>query len=244
MQRGRSRGRPDSGGTDCGPAPTVDAAPSARGAGRRDRWFSLALGLIGLNVENRLDPTTLDIPGTSSSRANALVAKHFGDSAPFVILLRGPAAALDRQGPELIRAMRRDPKVTTLSPWDRGNVSQLRPDPAPGADPGRLPRRRQNGRQRNRGAGRSGHRRTDPRSRPGHADRLRDDLAGDPGRIDRLQRAGASCSPCRSCCSFCCSSSARRSPPRSRSASARSLSSPRAGSSTSSPPGSASMPSR
>jgi RND superfamily putative drug exporter len=88
-----------------------------------------ALGLIGLNVENRLDPTTLDIPGTSSSRANALVSEHFGDSAPFVILLRGPAAALDRQGPELIRALRRDPKVTTLSPWDRGNVSQLRPDP-------------------------------------------------------------------------------------------------------------------
>ena len=46
-----------------------------------------------------------------------------------MILLRGPAAALDRQGPELIRALRRDPKVTTLSPWDRGNVSQLRPDP-------------------------------------------------------------------------------------------------------------------
>jgi putative drug exporter of the RND superfamily len=88
-----------------------------------------ALGIIGLNVENRLDPTTLDIPGTDTSRANALVTEHFGDSAPFVILLRGPTAALDRQGPELVRALRRDPKVTTLSPWDRGNVSQLRPDP-------------------------------------------------------------------------------------------------------------------
>jgi RND superfamily putative drug exporter len=88
-----------------------------------------ALGIIGANVEGRLDPTTLDIPGTSTSRANQLRADHFGDSAPFVILLRGPAAALDRQGPELIRALRRDPKVTTLSPWDRGNVSQLRPSP-------------------------------------------------------------------------------------------------------------------
>jgi RND superfamily putative drug exporter len=88
-----------------------------------------ALGVIGFSVENRLDPTTLDIPGTDSSRANALVAQHFGDSAPFVILLQGPAAALDRQGPELIRALRHDPKVTTLSPWDRGNVSQLRPSP-------------------------------------------------------------------------------------------------------------------
>jgi putative drug exporter of the RND superfamily len=88
-----------------------------------------ALGIIGANVEDRLDPTTLDIPGTDSSRANQLVADHFGDSAPFVILLQGPRPALERQGPELIRALRRDPKVTTLSPWDRGNVSQLRPTP-------------------------------------------------------------------------------------------------------------------
>jgi RND superfamily putative drug exporter len=88
-----------------------------------------ALGIIGIGVEGRLAPSTLDIPGTDSSRANQLVSDHFGDSAPFVILLRGPAAALDRQGPELIRALRRDPQVTTLSPWDRGSVSQLRPDP-------------------------------------------------------------------------------------------------------------------
>ena len=89
----------------------------------------VVLGVIGIGVEGRLDPTTLDIPGSASSRANQLVSEHFGDSAPFVILLRGPAPALDRQGPELIRALRRDPRVTTLSPWDRGSVSQLRPDP-------------------------------------------------------------------------------------------------------------------
>jgi RND superfamily putative drug exporter len=87
------------------------------------------LGIIGIGVESRLDPTTLDIPGTDASGANRLLSEHFGDSAPFVILLRGPAAAVDRQGPRLIRALRRDPKVTTLSPWDRGNVSQLRPGP-------------------------------------------------------------------------------------------------------------------
>ena len=46
-----------------------------------------------------------------------------------MILLRGPATALDRQGPELIRALRRDPAVTTLSPWDRGTVQRLRPSP-------------------------------------------------------------------------------------------------------------------
>ncbi len=58
-----------------------------------------------------------------------MLREHFGDTAPFAILLRGPAPALDRQGPALIRTLRRDPKVTTLSPWDRGAVGNLRPSP-------------------------------------------------------------------------------------------------------------------
>jgi RND superfamily putative drug exporter len=89
----------------------------------------VALGVLGAGVEGKLSPTSLEIPGTSSARANRILREHFGDSAPFVILLRGPARALDRQGPELIRALRRDPKVTTLSPWDRGTVQRLRPSP-------------------------------------------------------------------------------------------------------------------
>jgi len=89
----------------------------------------LVLGVIGTGVEGRLDPTTLNVPGTPSSSANQLLREHFGDSAPFAILLQGPAAELDRQGPELVRALRRDPKVTTLSPWDRGSVERLRPAP-------------------------------------------------------------------------------------------------------------------
>ncbi len=87
------------------------------------------LGGFGLSLEGKLSPSTLDIPGTQSSRANEMLREHFGDSAPFVILLRGPTAALDRQGPELVRALRRNPAVTTLSPWDRGNVQRLRPGP-------------------------------------------------------------------------------------------------------------------
>jgi putative drug exporter of the RND superfamily len=58
-----------------------------------------------------------------------MLREHFGESAPFVLLLRGPAAAIDRQGPALIRNLRRDPAVTTLSPWDRGTVQRLRPGP-------------------------------------------------------------------------------------------------------------------
>jgi RND superfamily putative drug exporter len=89
----------------------------------------LGLAVIGTGTEDRLDPSTLDIPGTESLRGNDLLREHFGDSAPFAILLRGPEAAIDRQGPELISALREDPRVTTLSPWDRGSVSRLRPTP-------------------------------------------------------------------------------------------------------------------
>jgi RND superfamily putative drug exporter len=89
----------------------------------------VALGLIGTGVTGRLDPTSLNVPGTASSKADALLAEHFGDSAPFAILLRGPAAALEEQGPQLVRALRRDPKATTLSPWDKGSLAGLRPAP-------------------------------------------------------------------------------------------------------------------
>jgi putative drug exporter of the RND superfamily len=88
------------------------------------------LSLLGLGLDSRLSPSTLDIPGTSASKAEAMLREHFGPSSPFPILLRGPAAAIDRQGPALVRALRRsDPRVTTLSPWDRGSVEQLRPTP-------------------------------------------------------------------------------------------------------------------
>jgi putative drug exporter of the RND superfamily len=87
------------------------------------------LAVIGTGTEDRLDPTTLDVPGTESSRSNEILRQHFGETAPFAILLRGPAKALDRQGPELIRELRKDPRVTTLSPWDTGSVQRLRPTP-------------------------------------------------------------------------------------------------------------------
>jgi putative drug exporter of the RND superfamily len=89
----------------------------------------VGLGALGAGIEGKLSPTSLEIPGTSSSRANGMLREHFGESSPFVILLRGPAKALDRQGPRLVRALRRDPAVTTLSPWDLGAVQRLRPSP-------------------------------------------------------------------------------------------------------------------
>ncbi len=58
-----------------------------------------------------------------------MLEDHVGPTAPVPILLQGPPAAIERQGPALVRALRAEPGVTTLSPWDRGDVARLRPSP-------------------------------------------------------------------------------------------------------------------
>jgi putative drug exporter of the RND superfamily len=88
-----------------------------------------ALSVFGFSLEERLNPSTIEIGGTKTSRATGMLNEYFGESAPFVVLLKGPSHAIDQQGPALIRKLRQDPKVTTLSPWDRGATSRLRPSP-------------------------------------------------------------------------------------------------------------------
>src|SRR4249919_3241775 len=88
------------------------------------------LALLGRSVEQRLSPTSLEIPGTPSAKGTALMREHFGESAPFAILLQGPPGAIERQGPQLVKALHREvPQISTLSPWDRGSVGPLRPGP-------------------------------------------------------------------------------------------------------------------
>ncbi len=87
------------------------------------------LAVLGQGVEDNLRPTSLSVPGTDSGKASALVHRYFGDTAPFAILLQGPPAELNRQGPALIRKLRTDPGVSTVSPWDKGSVGNLRPAP-------------------------------------------------------------------------------------------------------------------
>ncbi|HEX8646202.1 MAG TPA: MMPL family transporter [Thermoleophilaceae bacterium] len=88
---------------------------------------TLVLAVIGLGVEQRLDEGTFVLPGTQSERAQELSERGFGESEVQALLLRGPRAELDRQGPRLVAELRR--RDTVLSPWDPGPDSRrLRPE--------------------------------------------------------------------------------------------------------------------
>lgn len=88
-----------------------------------------ALALLGNGIADRLAPTSLTVPGTPSARAGAMLDREFGNSVPVTVLLEGPSDAIDRQGPRLADAFRREGKVQVMSPWDSagGDLGTLRP---------------------------------------------------------------------------------------------------------------------
>ncbi len=89
---------------------------------------AIVLGAIGLGVSHSLSPTIVVVPGTESSRAQTLTNARFGSTQLVPILLRGPSAALDREGPRLVRDLVKRPHTRALSAWDAGVASQgLRP---------------------------------------------------------------------------------------------------------------------
>jgi putative drug exporter of the RND superfamily len=85
------------------------------------------LAVVGFGVEDELDPLSLTIAGTGSARGEELANEHFGDATQFAVLLTGPQAEIERQGPPLVRKLRHMPRATVISPWDRGTVEALRP---------------------------------------------------------------------------------------------------------------------
>ena len=91
---------------------------------------AVVLVLIGLGVSHSLSPSVTVVPGTQSSRAQQLENARFGPSQLVPILLQGPTAQLDKQGPALVRALTRRPDTRVMSAWDGGAVTaQLRKSP-------------------------------------------------------------------------------------------------------------------
>jgi RND superfamily putative drug exporter len=87
----------------------------------------LVLAIAGINAESKLHQTSLSVSGTESARTGTLVRHYFGESEPFVILLKGPPKDVKLQGRRLIRALNQDRLATTISPWSREAIGQLRP---------------------------------------------------------------------------------------------------------------------
>jgi X-X-X-Leu-X-X-Gly heptad repeat protein len=94
-------------------------------------WFLVAVALagIGLGVSHSLSPSVVVVPSSEAAAARQLAESNFGPGTLVPILLEGPKAQLDRQGPALAKALvaRRDTRV--LSAWDVGEAGEsLRPD--------------------------------------------------------------------------------------------------------------------
>lgn len=90
---------------------------------------TLALSLNALSFEDRLSPSTVDVPGSANARAQAVAERTFGIEASIPILLEGPQQQVDRQGAALARTLRRDRGLRVLSPWDEDaeGIPELRP---------------------------------------------------------------------------------------------------------------------
>ena len=90
--------------------------------------IAIALSLIGFGVSKTLSPPISVVPGTQSSQAQQLANAHFGPSQLVPILLQGPSAQLNRQGPPLVAALAKRPYTRVMSAWDGGAVTaELRP---------------------------------------------------------------------------------------------------------------------
>jgi RND superfamily putative drug exporter len=113
--------------------------PNGTARGRRV-WRTLSawaaalalLTFLGISLEGRLAPMSLAVPGSPSSRAEATLKAEFGPSIPLEILLRGPPAEIDREGPRLVAALKALGHVQVLSPW-AGAASPRALRPKPGA---------------------------------------------------------------------------------------------------------------
>lgn len=82
-------------------------------------WVSIVvvLGVIGLGIDSRLSASGLQVSGSESSRARALIGGNFGDAATVPVLLRGPRADVKSQGKELVTRLSKRPGVRVISPW-------------------------------------------------------------------------------------------------------------------------------
>ncbi|MDX6610249.1 MAG: putative drug exporter of the superfamily [Solirubrobacterales bacterium] len=95
-------------------------------------WTALVavLAMQGRDAENQLAIHPLLVAGTAAERAHEISLREFGNEYPIIVLLRGPQAAVERQGRRLARRLSAVPRVLVISPWtSEGTIDGLNPRP-------------------------------------------------------------------------------------------------------------------
>ncbi|UTI63789.1 MMPL family transporter [Paraconexibacter antarcticus] len=88
---------------------------------------TVALAVNGTRLEGHIAPTSIEVPGTASQRAQDLADREIGSRGQAPILLQGPQGAVEAQARGLAAALRGDRRNTVLTSLDPGAPPQLRP---------------------------------------------------------------------------------------------------------------------
>jgi putative drug exporter of the RND superfamily len=94
-------------------------------------WVVVAvvLSVIGISVDHYVSPS-VNASKTQSYSAQQLTDAKFGPTQDLPILLEGPKAQLNQQGPKLVAALVKRGNTRVLSAWDAGTAgASLRPTP-------------------------------------------------------------------------------------------------------------------
>ncbi len=113
--------------------------PLERAAGlvtRRPRlvvvvWFAVlgVLSLQGSGVGEKVASSPIFVQGSEAEQEHTISLREFGSDATVVVLLHGPEAAVDRQGPALVKRLEAIPDTLVNSPWGSGRtIGGLRPE--------------------------------------------------------------------------------------------------------------------
>ena len=89
----------------------------------------VAFALIGRGVGDKVQPSLLFVPGTESVEWRDLREGSFNEA--LIVLIVGPEAEIERQGPQLAAALQEREGTRAISPWSprAKQVEALRPSP-------------------------------------------------------------------------------------------------------------------
>lgn len=114
--------------------------PLERAAGlvsRRPRlvlavWF-LLLGFLaaqGTDLAEKVSTAPVFVDGSETEQEFKVSSREFGSTSSLVVMLRGPQADLEREGPALVEHLEEIPGAQVNSPWGAGQtIGGLRPRP-------------------------------------------------------------------------------------------------------------------